>query len=182
MPIGLVHPGLVTPIMFKKDKSHAFCSSQWVSVFRTMGVRFNQNVWKLIPDSYDDIDGCLFGLIDPNDGASFGLDFTPRGDNDTYEYEDTGAEYFMRLLDSDAGARVLHRFTLMLGCVAFKCTAYSYRNARFGNQVVVRGIWIGAHETIGVSMSWPALLPFDGTHFPPKLSILMRHCEVAVSQ
>lgn len=149
--------------------SKLFKSGEWKSSFIPMQVNFNKNVWWLIPDSYDHSDGSLFGVLDRNDGSSFGIDFSCISDDEVYEYEWCESEYFSRLYNICNKTQELDRFLLKIGTIDFQCVSYFFENKKYGEQVVVRGMTIGETSVIGISMAWPEGLSFDEVNkAPPK--------------
>ena len=139
-----------------------------------MSISFNKNVWRLIPDSYDNHDGSLFGVFDSKDGSSFSIDFAYIADDEEYEYDWCESEYFSRLFNIDNKTNEIDRFALTIGDIDFQCVSYSFENKKFGDQVVVRGIAIGETAVIGISMGWPLNLIFDSNNkIPPKHKIFI---------
>lgn len=161
--------------------SNLFKSVEWKSSYRPIRVKFNKNVWWLIPDSYDNTDGSLFGVLDRNDGSSFGIDFSYIADDEEYNYEWCESEYYSRLYNISNNTKELNRFNLNIGDVEFQCVSYSFENRKFGNQIVVRGMAIGESAVIGISMAWPKNLNFDNMHrVPPKHAYFLDNFELDV--
>lgn len=147
-----------------------FASKNWASTHHEVSVSYNPNVWSLIRETYDDESSTLFGVVDANDGASFGFDLICPEPGDHYEYEFGEAEYFARLFNVDNSVKQIKRFSLPISGNAFKCTAYRFNNPNYGHQNLVRGMYIGAVNVIGVSMAWahgPDL--HSEVSLPPKL-------------
>lgn len=158
-----------------------FNLGEWKSAHRNMGVNFNTNVWSLIPDSYDDSEGSLFGVLDRNDGSSFAIDFSIISEGEVYDREWCESEYFARLYNACNSTKEIDRFTLKMGAVPFDCVAYFFENRQFGQQTIVRGIAIGTSSVIGLSMAWPGtLVPEQGKKVPPKHAIFLDEFELDV--
>lgn len=154
----------------------SFNSGIWKSSFRPMSVSFNQNAWKLIPDSYDEEDGSLFGVIDPKDGSSFGIDVGCISKDEKYEYDGYESEYFSRLFNIDNETNELGRFNLVLDSIRFQSVLYSFKNRKFGRQIIIRGMYLGESEVIGISVAWPESTPLpDGYKVPPKFDIFFQN-------
>lgn len=151
-------------------------SGRWNSSFRDMSIKFNENVWSLIPSAYDQQDGALFGVIDNNDGSSFVIDISEEEESyASYDYDVCADEYFSRLFNSDNFIRELDRFEIIVDEVKFFCILYRFNNKIFGEQLVVRGMYIGEAKAIGISITWPfdMKLPI-GMKIPPKFKFFLK--------
>jgi len=131
-----------------------FSSEKWSSSFYELAISYNPNVWSLIPQLYDGEDGVLFGVMDFNDGASFGFDLTFPESDEYYEYEFGEAEYYSRLFNVDNSVKEIDRFALSISSVEFQCVGYVFYNPKYGYQHLIRGMHIGDPEVIGISMAW----------------------------
>jgi len=146
-----------------------------------MSVTFNKNAWKLIPDSYDNHDGSLFGVYDPNDGSSFAIDVANISDEEEYDYDWCESEYFSRLFNIDNSVKEIDRFSLIIDDINMKCVSYLFQNKKFGKQALIRGMAIGETSVIGISMAWPELLELSNTNkVPPKHQIFIDNFELKI--
>ena len=155
----------------------------WSSSFRKMAIKFNENVWSLIPSTYDQEDGAMFGVIDNNDGSSFIIDVSEEEESyASFDYEVCADEYFSRLFNADNSIRELERFDLVIGEVNFLCILYKFNNMNFGEQFVMRGMYIGEAEVIGISIAWPfdMKLPL-GMKVPPKFKFFLKNFSLQIS-
>ena len=146
-----------------------------------MQVNFNTNVWTLIPDSHDDGEGSLFGVLDRKDGSSFAIDVSAVKEGEVYDRQWCESEYFARLYNASNKTREIDRFGLTVGTVRFDCVAWFFENPLFGEQIVVRGTAIGASSVIGLSMAWPSALATERAEkVPPKHAIFLRDFELDI--
>jgi hypothetical protein len=149
-------------------------SNQWASRFHPISISYNPNVWNLIPQAYDGEDGVLFGVMDFNDGASFGFDLSCPSTDEYFEYEHGEAEYFSRLFNVDNNVKELEKFQLAISNIEFKCAAYLFNNHKYGEQHLIRGMYIGESVVIGMNMAWsPHLSIQDEVTIPPKLQFFI---------
>jgi len=152
-------------------------AGKWSSDFRVMSVKFNENVWTLLPSVYDQDDGALFGVIDNNDGSSFVVDISEEEESYTsFEYQACEEEYFSRLYNADCSVSELGRFDIIVDEVGFSCILYRFNNKNFGDQFVMRGLYIDEARAIGISISWPfdMKLP-QGMNIPPKFKFFLKN-------
>lgn len=131
-----------------------FAGQKWSSSHHALSIAYNPNVWRLIPQTYDEESSALFGLIDVNDGSSFGFDLIRPSPEEYYEYEFGEAEYFARLFNVDNDAAETNRFALTVSDRVFRCVSYLFNNPKFGRQHLVRGMYISEENVIGISMAW----------------------------
>ncbi len=152
-------------------------TGMWSSSFRTMAIKFNENVWSLIPSAYDESDGAMFGVIDNNDGSSFIIDVSEEEESyASFDYEVCADEYFSRLFNADNSIRELDRFDLVVDDISFSCILYKFNNANFGEQFVMRGMHIGETEAVGISIAWPFDLKLPlGMKVPPKFKFFLKN-------
>ncbi|BFM05043.1 hypothetical protein GCM10025791_37920 [Halioxenophilus aromaticivorans] len=131
-------------------------------------------MWNLIPHAHDGEDGVLFGVMDFNNGASFGFDLSYPSPDEYFEYEHGEAEYFSRLFNVDNNVIELEKFKLAISNIEFRCAAYLFNNRKFGVQHLIRGMYIGESVVMGMNMAWtPHLSTKGGVTIPPKLQFFI---------
>ncbi len=161
--------------MVQKD---TLFSGEWSSSCWPLRITFNKNVWHMLPNSYDEEDGVLFGLIDFYDGSSFGFDCAAIDDDEVCDYKFGEDEYFSRLFNSDNAARELDRFNLSISGVDFRCMSYAFNNRKFGQQVIVRGQFISQSFVIGISIASPYSSAHETASILPKFEILLANFQI----
>lgn len=150
---------------------------RWESAYREMSVKFNENVWTLIPEYHDNEERSLFGVIDNNDGSSFSIDVSAKDEShDQFEFEDCAMEYYLRLSKADVNTQEIERFTLKLGDICFGCILYRFNNKTFGDQYIVRGMFWGESSVIGMGIAWPQAVKLpQGIKIPPKFKFFLNN-------
>ena len=152
--------------------NRSFLSGQWQSNYHALSIQFNENVWRLIEDGFDNEERCLFGLFSENDGASFSLDLTLKDPALHYDTDFAEAEFFARMFNMDNHCQRLGTINLLIDDVPFIADRYQFMNSKYGNQMVTRAMHIDTTFVIAIGMAWPLDMHLE-ERFPIKFNHLI---------
>lgn len=159
-----------------------FFTGHWKSSYHSLQIDFNENVWRLLYDGFDEYERSLFGLFSENDGASFSLDYSLKDSTLDYDTEFAEAEFFSRMFNMDNQCQRLGETHINISNLNFVCGRYQYHNEKYGEQLVTRALHINQTYVIAIGMAWPfeheQSNQKDNNILIPKFQLLIDHLKI----